>query len=110
MSASEAVRARHERRLGALVLESREIRDPDPLASADMPHSTDCASSGWRHLPWTPELRQWQARVELMREFAVPAPEPWPDLSDAALTATLESWAPPWITGLARRDILRGWI
>ncbi len=55
-------------------------------------------------LPWTPELRQWQARVNLMRQYAVPSPEPWPDLSDAALAATLEEWAPPWISGFTRRE------
>ena len=55
-------------------------------------------------LPWSEALRQWQARVVLMRKHGVPAPEPWPDLSDAALTATLDDWAPPWIDGLVRRE------
>jgi ATP-dependent helicase HrpB len=55
-------------------------------------------------LPWSTELRQWQARVTLMREHAVPSPEPWPDLGDATLTATLEQWAPPWISGVTRRE------
>jgi ATP-dependent helicase HrpB len=36
----------------------------------------------------------------------VPAPQSWPDLSDEALAATLDSWAPPWITGFARREHL----
>ena len=31
-------------------------------------------------------------------------PEPWPDLSDAALLATLDEWAPPWMSGLVRRE------
>jgi ATP-dependent helicase HrpB len=55
-------------------------------------------------LPWTKELRQWRARVMLLRQFKVPAPQPWPDLSDAALQQTLAEWAPPWITGFTRRD------
>jgi ATP-dependent helicase HrpB len=99
----QAVRARRERRLGAVLLESGEIRNPDPTGMLN------AALAGLRHLgvgvlPWTKELRQWQARVMLMRHFEVPAPEPWPDLSDAALAATLEEWAPPWISGLVRRD------
>lgn len=98
-----AVRARHERRLGALLLESREIRDPDPL-EVQRAAFVGLRQLGLAALAWTPELRQWQARVELMRKFAVTAPEPWPEVNDAALTATLESWAPPWITGLTRRD------
>jgi ATP-dependent helicase HrpB len=98
-----AIRARRERRLGALVLESVEIRDPDPRSMQN------AALEGLRQLgiaglPWTPALRQWQARVMLMRQFGVPSSEPWPDLSDTALGATLEEWAPPWITGITRRE------
>ena len=99
----QAVRARRERRLGALVLESSDIRDPDPQAVQN------AALNGLRQLglgalPWTNDLRQWQARVLLMLKFAVPAPEPWPDLRDEALAAALEEWAPPWIAGLVRRE------
>jgi ATP-dependent helicase HrpB len=98
-----AIRARRERRLGALLLESTEIRNPDPQALQN------AALEGLRQLgipglPWTPELRQWQARVMLMQQHAVPSPEPWPDLSDAALATTLEAWAPPWISGFTRRE------
>lgn len=98
-----AVRARRERRLGALVLESAEIRAPDRDAVLR------AALDGLRRLglgvlPWSKELRQWQARVGLMRRCAVPAPEPWPDLSDEALLATLDAWAPPWMDGLTRRE------
>jgi len=99
----QAVRARSERRLGALVLESREIRDPD------REQVLQAALGGLRQigvaaLPWSETLRQWQARVQLMRKHGVPAPDPWPDLRDAALTATLEDWAPPWIDGMVRRE------
>jgi ATP-dependent helicase HrpB len=98
-----AVRARRERRLGAVLLESIEIRNPDAEAVQD------AALKGLRQLgiaalPWTPELRQWQARVMLMRQYALASPEPWPDLSDTALAATLEEWAPPWISGFTRRE------
>ena len=39
-----------------------------------------------------------------MRTHAVPSAEPWPDLSDDVLLATLEEWAPPWMDGLVRRE------
>jgi len=99
----QAVRARSERRLGALVLESREIRHPD------RGQVLQAALGGLRQigvaaLPWSETLRQWQARVQLMRKHGVPAPEPWPDLRDEALTATLDDWAPPWIDGMVRRE------
>jgi ATP-dependent helicase HrpB len=98
-----AVRARKERRFGALVLRSEELRDADreKIAEAAL---AGLRSLGLGALPWTPTLRQWQARVSLMSKFAVPAAQAWPDLSDAALLATLEEWAPPWMAGLVRRE------
>ena len=99
----EAVSARRERRLGALLLESAELRDPDSSA-LQKAALRGLREMGIARLPWTPELRQWQARVMLMRQHAVPAPQPWPDLSDAALAAGLEEWAPPWIAGMSRRE------
>lgn len=99
----QAVRARRERRLGALLLESSDIRSPDPQALLNAA-LTGLRQLGIGALPWNKDLRQWQARVMLMQQYAVPAPAPWPDLSDAALAATLEEWAPPWISGLVRRD------
>jgi ATP-dependent helicase HrpB len=99
----QAIRARRERRLGALALESTEIRNPDSQALQNAV-LTGLRQLGLAALPWTPELRQWQARVMLMRQCAVASPEPWPDLSDAALAATLEDWAPPWISGFTRRE------
>jgi ATP-dependent helicase HrpB len=98
-----AIRARRERRLGALALESTEIRNPDPQALQNAV-LTGLRQLGVAGLPWTPELRQWQARVMLMQRYAVASPEPWPDLSDTALAATLEEWAPPWISGFTRRE------
>jgi ATP-dependent helicase HrpB len=99
----QAIRARRERRLGALALESTEIRNPDSQALQNAV-LTGLRQLGLAGLPWTPELRQWQARVMLMQQYAVASPEPWPDLSDAALAATLEDWAPPWISGFTRRE------
>ncbi|HXB00224.1 MAG TPA: ATP-dependent helicase C-terminal domain-containing protein, partial [Steroidobacteraceae bacterium] len=99
----QAIRAQRERRLGALLLDSAEIRDPDAgaMQAAALAGLKQIGIAG---LPWTKELRQWRARVMLMREYQVPAPTPWPDLGDAALAATLDDWAPPWIGGFTRRD------
>lgn len=97
------IRAQRERRLGALVLKASEIRNPDPEAMQQ------AVLEGLRHmgiagLPWTKELLQWRARLMLLRHFKVQAPQPWPDLSDAALHSTLDDWAPAWITGMSRRE------
>jgi ATP-dependent helicase HrpB len=99
----QAIRARRERRLGAVVLESTEIRSPDPQSLQDAA-LVGLGQIGIAGLPWTRELRQWQARIQLMRRHDVPSPEPWPDLSDSALAASLEDWAPPWILGFTRRE------
>jgi ATP-dependent helicase HrpB len=95
--------ARRERRLGALTLESSEMRDPDADAVQNAV-LTGLQAAGISGLPWTKELRQWQARVMLMHKFQVPGPAPWPDLSDEALERTLAEWAPPWIMGFTRRE------
>jgi ATP-dependent helicase HrpB len=98
-----AVLARRERRLGALLLDSSDIRTPDAdavLRAALL----GLKQLGVAGLAWSKDLRQWRSRVMLMRQYAVPTPAPWPDLSDAALDATLEQWAPAWIVGLTRRE------
>ncbi|MBP3730480.1 MAG: ATP-dependent helicase HrpB, partial [Mailhella sp.] len=63
-------------------------------------------------LPWTEELRQWQARVLLMRKHGG---EAWPDISDSALSAAIrqaagqpdydvmECWLAPWLTHVTKK-------
>ena len=98
-----ALGAKQELHLGALLLASADIRDPDPdaMQQAVLTGLRQVALAG---LPWTKELRQWRARVMLMRQYSVPSPVPWPDLSDEALEHTLEEWAAPWIVGFTRRE------
>jgi ATP-dependent helicase HrpB len=50
-------------------------------------------------LPWTPALRNLQARLAFLRRVAGPE---WPDLSDAALLAQLDTWLAPWLQGMSR--------
>jgi ATP-dependent helicase HrpB len=99
----QAIRARRERRLGAVLLDSSDIRNPDAM-SVQSAALVGLRKLGVAGLPWTPQLRQWQARVMLMRQHSVNSPDPWPDVSDAALTVALEEWAPPWISGFTRRE------
>jgi len=100
-SRERVVSARRQRRLGALVL------GDEPLRNADAGQVTGAILAGIRELgltalPWTPELRQWQARVLLCRRAEPDAREPWPDVSDAALLDSLESWLAPWLAGVTR--------
>jgi ATP-dependent helicase HrpB len=98
-----ALSAKQELRLGALLLASADIRDPDPEAMQQAVLE-GLKQVGIAGLPWSKELRQWRARVLLMRQYAVPSPAPWPDLSDETLDRTLEEWAAAWIVGFTRRE------
>jgi ATP-dependent helicase HrpB len=60
---------------------------------------------GLETLPWTPELRQWQARVRLLRG-AMPEAH-WPDVSDHALLDRLEVWLAPTASGVMRLEQLK---
>jgi len=104
-SRERAVAARRQRRLGALVLSD------EPRADAEPGQVTGALLAGIRELglaalPWTPELRQWQARVLLCGRAAADTREPWPDVSDAHLLATLDTWLAPWLAGVTRRSHL----
>lgn len=100
-----AVKSLRERRLQRVILDSRPIAQPDEdgVLSAVL---EGIRAEGIGALPWNRELRQWQARVQLMRASmpatAADADSAWPDLSDAALLATLEDWAPAWLSGITR--------
>ncbi len=98
-----AVSAKREKRLGALLLASSDMRDPDPdrLQEALLVGFKQVGIEG---LPWTKELRQWRARVMLMRQFQVAGAGTWPDLSDEALGRSVTEWAPAWIMGFTRRE------
>lgn len=103
----QAVLARHERWLDALLLDSRRIERPDPQ------HVLAALLAGVRELglaalPWTKEARALQARLAFARRIGAPLPsgKRWPDVSDAALTASLEDWLAPWLADMSRREHL----
>ena len=56
------------------------------------------ARLGIDRLPWTKALRQWRDRVMFLRASEG---DEWPDLSDAALAATVNAWLGP---SLASKD------
>jgi ATP-dependent helicase HrpB len=96
--ASGAVRGRRARRFKKLRLSE------GPLDQID-PHEIEAAflaavrKEGVRILPWAQSDRQVRARVALLRALEG---EEWPDWSDAALEADLESWITPSLAGAAR--------
>jgi ATP-dependent helicase HrpB len=108
-SRTESVLAHRVRRLGALVLADQPLRDaaPERLLEAML---QGIRALGLRCLPWTSELEQWRQRVQLLHAQAPSTDAPgggeWPDVTDAALLATLEHWLAPWLAGVTRRDRL----
>ncbi|HEY0835469.1 MAG TPA: ATP-dependent helicase C-terminal domain-containing protein, partial [Azospirillum sp.] len=98
----QAVLARRRRMLFALALEDKRLPDPpaDTVAAAMIQGIREI---GLACLPWTDELRKWQARVEFLRRVEG---EEWPDVSDAALLDTLADWLAPFLSGVSRRSHL----
>ena len=101
----QAVVAQDERWLGAIRLGERRLENPD---SARLTNAllTGIAELGLDALPWTKEARALRQRLSFAREFDTRASQQWPDVSDAALSVTLETWLAPWLTGMSRRDHL----
>ena len=88
--------AERQRRIGALVL-AREPLDTVPTRARQQALLELLWARGLEVLPWTGELRQWQARVSLLhRELG----DPWPDVSDDALMSSLEEWLLPYLGGI----------
>ena len=98
-----ALVARRETRFDRIVLDSRPAGRVDP-AHAAQALTEAVAELGLAALPWTDGQRQWQARVLALRAW-MPELE-LPDVSDAALMASLRSWLTPAFNGKTRLDAL----
>lgn len=97
----EAVRARRRTTLDALVLSETPLAAPDPAAVAAAVVD-GIRALGLPALPWAGEAETLRARIALMRRIEG-AEAGWPDMSDAALAATLGDWLAPFLGGIARR-------
>jgi ATP-dependent helicase HrpB len=97
---SQAVAARRQKRLGALVLREQPLKQSSPEAIREALLQA-IRKAGLDVLPWTPALRQWQARVALLRRH-LPAAVDWPDMNDAALLDRLGQWLSPYLDGVAK--------
>lgn len=100
----EAVLARRVLRLDGLVLEESALPEV-PREEARAAMLEGMRQLGIGALPWSREARDLQARVAFVRGLGGGA-ERWPDLSDAALAASLDEWLAPWLDGVTRREHL----
>ncbi|MBE9603849.1 ATP-dependent helicase HrpB [Acetobacteraceae bacterium H6797] len=98
-----AVLARRRLRLGPLVLEESTLPNPDPVAVAGA-LARAAAERGFRDLDWNEAAKQTRARMGWMRKID---PENWPDVSDAALAASVEEWLAPHLVGQTKLSALK---
>jgi ATP-dependent helicase HrpB len=99
-SRTEAVEARRQKRLGALVLEdSHWMNAPSERVARALLDGV--RALGLAALPWTDAARQIQARVAFLRKDA--SDGNWPDFSDEALSVELERWLLPYLDGMRNR-------
>jgi len=102
-SRSETLLAERQQRIGELIWQRKTL----PQVAPELRQRALCdvvRRQGINLLPWTPEQRQWQARVQLLRELdlAQGADSRWPDLSDEALLNSLEDWLAPYLDKVNR--------
>ncbi|QQX58205.1 ATP-dependent helicase HrpB [Pseudomonas chlororaphis] len=97
------LRAERQRKVGELVLSREPLTGLDEVARCQALVNL-VRRKGLELLPWTPELRQWQARVALLRQLDLEAKgeSQWPDVSDTALLKSLESWLLPYLGKVSR--------
>ena len=101
-AAAGAVRARRVERLGALVLREAPLADPDPaLVAAALLDAV--RQEGIAALGWTKASAQLRERIAFLHRH-----EPsFPDVSDHALTETLDDWLGSHLHGLRKMEEVR---
>ncbi len=96
------VAAREVERYAALVLSSRPTRLVD-LAAARAIWIEQIASRGVASLKWSEHARRLRERLAFLHALDSTS---WPDVSDAALMASLDEWLGPHLDGITRETEL----
>jgi ATP-dependent helicase HrpB len=105
----QVLRAERQTKVGELVLSREPLPGLDDEARAKALLGL-VRRKGLNLLSWTPELRQWQARVALLRQLDLEknGQSEWPDLGDEALLASLEDWLQPYLGKVSRLSHFAG--
>jgi ATP-dependent helicase HrpB len=98
-----AVLARKRLMFGPLVLEESPLPGADPALMAEA-LARAAADRGFRDLDWTGHAKQLRARIARMHALEG---APWPDVSEAALTAAAADWLAPYCAGLTKLSELK---
>ena len=95
--------ATRQRRFGALVVEEDQRVKPSGAAATEA-LLAGVGFEGLSLLDLPESIQTWRDRVAVCRRYLGDA---WPDLSDTALTESLEDWLVPSLAGCFRRADLR---
>ena len=102
-NSSEAFIAEQRTVVGAIIINRQKLQQI-PAEAKRTALLELVRKRGMQLLPWNGQLRNWQARVLLLREHLG---EPWPDISDNALLANLEQWLGPYLDPVNRLSHFR---
>jgi ATP-dependent helicase HrpB len=97
--AGDDITARRTVRLGAVVLSERPLAHPDPALVADA-FRDGLRREGLRLLTWSREAQTLRQRLAFCHRTLG---ADWPDMSDEALLATVDTWLGPDLAGARRR-------
>jgi ATP-dependent helicase HrpB len=91
---SQSVRARYQKRLGAIILQEKQLSKPEGAAAAEA-LADGISQVGIKKLHFSKSLHQWIDRSEYLR---LNYDENWPNLSDEGLIGSLDQWFLPFQT------------
>jgi ATP-dependent helicase HrpB len=94
--------AEHRRLVGAIPLSAQPMESIPEVARSEALLGV-IRKKGLEVLPWSENLQQWRARIILLHSLVEPDENnPWPDLSDGGLMATLDDWLLPHLGSVMR--------
>ena len=108
----QRVLAEHRLMIGSLVVSTKPMQN---ISNNDKATAllAGIQKLGINSLPWTDDCREWQARVERMRNLSLSAQgnsaqgNDWPDVDDNALLNNLGEWLTPWLNGIGSIKALK---
>jgi ATP-dependent helicase HrpB len=96
--------AERRRLVGAIQLSAEPLEQIPERARAEALLGV-VRKKGLGILPWNPNLMQWRDRIRLLHDtLGSDGQNPWPDLSDEGLLATLDAWLLPYLGSVRRLE------
>jgi len=97
---NQTVKGEKNIKLGELILKSQPINNLEPALILDG-LLNGILKTGIDALPWSKELRQWQARIQMLRQLET-FQKKFPDTSNDALALSINEWLAPYLMGLKK--------